>query len=225
MLPRSIQVVPAQLPGRENRLRDRPYTDISILIRDLAEEMGHVSPLPSAFFGHSLGAAVAFELACELRRRGLPAPIHFFASAFRAPHLPTTLPPLATEVEPLFLSAVQQRYGQIPKEILEEPELVDLIVPVLRADLTLIERYTTSATRPLECPITVFAGSRDHTVSDAELNGWCRHTTGACHRETFPGGHFFVKESRDRVVAVIERLLRHYLTPNEGRANPASDEA
>jgi surfactin synthase thioesterase subunit len=224
VLPRSIQVCAAQLPGRENRLRERPFTDIHALVNDLAEEIRRVPPLPFAFFGHSMGAAIAFELAFELRRRGLPTPVHLFASAFRAPHLPATLPPLATEVEPRFLAGVQERYGQIPQEILNEPELVQLIVPVLRADLALIETYTGAATA-VTCPITVLAGSNDHTVSEQELRAWCRHTTEDCQIEVIPGGHFFVKDSREQVVAVVERRLRPYLTPKAGRANPASGDA
>jgi medium-chain acyl-[acyl-carrier-protein] hydrolase len=178
------------------------------LVHELADSISAYVEKPYALFGHSMGAAVAFELACELRRRGHREPAHVFASGFRAPHCVSTLPPISTLPDAPFLAEVQQRYGPIAAEVLSAPDLLDLIFRVLRADLTLIERYRAADQPPLECAVTVLGGTDDRSVSVAELQAWARHTTGAFDLTWISGGHFFVRDSRQDVLEVVQQRLQ-----------------
>lgn len=207
VLPHGIQVCPIQLPGRENRLREPAPTELASLVRDLAAAIAPALDLPFAIFGHSMGAAIAFELARHLRHRGAARPDHLLLAAFRAPHLPPSLPPLAALPRPVFLDAVQGRYGRFADEILNEPALLDLVIPILRADLAMIETYQCAGELPLDCPITVFGGANDRSVTMAELEEWRCHTVAAFEVVTVPGGHLFLKDARDELLGEIVRRL------------------
>lgn len=207
ILPREIQVCPIQLPGRENRLREPPPTGLPALVRDLADAIGPHLDLPLAVFGHSMGAAIGFELARELRRRGVATPVRLLMSGFRAPHRRPAVPPLAALPDARFLETVQQRYGRFADELLREPALLDLILPVLRADLAMIETYCCTEEAPLDCPISVFGGESDPTVTGDELAAWNRHTGAGFDHCTLPGGHFFPIESRDELLGALEHRL------------------
>src|SRR5258708_4217985 len=141
ILPREIQVCPIQLPGRENRLRERPATDLTVLVRQLADAVAPYLDLPFAIFGHSMGTALGFELARELRRRGLATPRHLVMSGGRAPHLRPTLPPLAALADPMFMEAVQERYGRFADEGPPGAGLLARIVPIPRAEAGLTGAY------------------------------------------------------------------------------------
>jgi surfactin synthase thioesterase subunit len=228
-LPREIQVCPIQQPGRENRLRERPHTGLPALVRDLVDAVVPYLDLPFALFGHSMGAAIGFELARELRRQSRSTPLHLLMSGFRAPHRRPTSAPLAALPNPMFLEAVQQRYGRIADEILRESALVDLIMPVLRADLAMIETYCCTEEAPLDCAISVFGGASDPTVTEDELMDWSRHTTVGFDFCTLPGGHFFPQESRDQLLSALDHRLQHatrrdatYLREKSARPNPTS---
>ena len=177
------------------------------LVRELADSIGAYADSPYALFGHSMGAAVAFELARELRRRGHRQPAHLFASGLRAPHCPPAAPSIAALPDAPFLTHVQERYGPIAVEVLDAPDLRSLIIRVLRADLTLIDGYRAADEPPLECAISVLGGTEDPSVSVTELQAWSRHTTAAFDLTWISGGHFFVRDSRrDVIEAVLQRL-------------------
>ena len=128
-LPRGLDWCPIELPGNE---------PLDTLVPAAADALTPWLDGEYAFFGHSLGGLVAFELARELRRRGRPGLRHLLMSGLRAPDRPSRLPPLAALPDSAFLDGVQDRYGRFADEVLREPELLDLIRPVLRADLRMI---------------------------------------------------------------------------------------
>ena len=163
--------------------------------------------LPFAIFGHSMGATIGFELARELRQRHWAAPRRLIMSGGRAPHRPSPLSPLAGLPAGKFLEAVQERYGCFSNEILQLREMLDLLLPILRADLKLFETYQCTLEPPLDCPISVFGGVDDATVTKDELADWELHTTAAFDLCMLPGGHFFPQESRDHVLRALEERL------------------
>jgi surfactin synthase thioesterase subunit len=149
---------------------------------------------PFAIFGHSMGALLAFEWARRLEgERGIQ-PLHVFVSGRRAPDRPHTGPLLAPLPDTEFLQVLADVYHGLPDELLKEKDLMDVMLPVLRADLAVVESYSFAPGHALMSAVTAFAGADDDTVSYDQLLGWARHTTGSFKAGLFPGGHFFSPE-------------------------------
>jgi medium-chain acyl-[acyl-carrier-protein] hydrolase len=166
---------------------------------------------PFAFFGHSLGARVGFELARSLRRQGKRLPAHLFVSASPAPQCSA---PHERQVHMLpkaaFLAELERRNG-IPQEVLAEPELLDLLLPMLRADFTLYETAVYSSEPPLDCPITTFGGEEDHLVSREALAAWREQTVGPFQTAFFAGDHFFLRTAETELLRAIGYALQPYM--------------
>lgn len=205
-LPPTIELCVVQLPGREARMAEPAFTSAQALARALADALGPGDGVPRAFFGHSMGALIAFELARELRRRALPGPMHLFVSGHRAPHLPARGLPLHRLPDAAFAAHVQQ-LGGIPPEALRNPAFMALLMPMLRADLTLTETYAPAPEPPLECPITVFGGVEDAGAGHADLHAWAAHTRGGFAMRFFPGRHFFIQSAAPQLLQAIEHAL------------------
>lgn len=207
VLPPDIEVQAIQLPGREWRLKEDLYTSVFPLVEDLAGVLKDLFDTPFAFFGHSLGALISFELARELRRRGLPLPERLFLSAHRAPHLPKQLPDIHDGPDEAFVEGLRRLEGT-PDELLANEELMELILPALRADFAMAETYACPPEPPLDCPISAFGGLGDEVTDRPKLEPWAEHTTGEFKLRMVPGGHFFVEEARDLILrAVFQDLL------------------
>jgi medium-chain acyl-[acyl-carrier-protein] hydrolase len=197
-----LEIVPVTLPGRESRFSEPPARDLTALVDDIIEQCASWHRTPFALFGHSMGALVGFELARALRRRRLPAPERLFVSAFRAPHLPQRRPPLHA-LPDVALKAALLRLQGTPREVLDQPELMQTVLPTLRRDLELVERYRYRAEPPLTCPVTCLAGVLDERVTGAELDAWRRHTKGAFGLRLFPGAHFYLYRTPVLVLRAI----------------------
>jgi medium-chain acyl-[acyl-carrier-protein] hydrolase len=207
VLPPDIEVQSIQLPGREWRLKEEPYTSVFPLVEELAVVLKGFFDSPFAFFGHSLGALISFELARELRRRGLPAPDHVFLSGHRAPQLPKTEPSIHDAPDDVFYTGLRNLEGT-PEELLANDELMELLLPALRADFAIAETYQHSPEPPLDSPLSVFGGLGDLVTDRPKLEPWAEHTTREFKLRMVPGGHFFVNESRDLILrAVFQDLL------------------
>jgi len=199
-LPRSIAVVPM-----------RPYTpdrpdNMAGLVAALYDSVQSYLDEPFAFFGHSMGAVVAFELARLLRRRNRPAPRMLVASGARAPqfrrgHLP---PPEPTEAE--FVEALRRLQGT-PREVLDNPKLLQLILPALREDAAIYRNYIYGEEPPLDFPIHAYGGAEDPNVSRTHLEAWAQQTTAAFAVHIFPGGHFYLQTHRPEFLAALTRDL------------------
>ncbi|ONI86948.1 hypothetical protein ALI144C_09860 [Actinosynnema sp. ALI-1.44] len=184
-----VELWAVQPPGRGSRLAEQPYTTMRPLVDDFIAETELVEPF--VFFGHSLGALVAYEVACALRDAGRPGPEQLHLSAFRAPHLhnPSTELYHADDV----LTAVEAKYGSIPPELSGNREMLDLMLPVLRADLAIVADYRARPVAPLTCPITALGGSDDEERGEL-LDAWRGYTTGPFETRIFPGDHFYFRE-------------------------------
>lgn len=204
-----IEVCAVQLPGRENRLRESAFNDLKLLRERLAEVLlPALDQTPFAFFGHSFGALVAFELARELRRRGAPLPRLLVAAGRAAPSRGGVARPLSALLDDdEFIDEIARRYGGIPAKLRAERDLLALILPTLRADLKLAEAYEHHPEPPLPLPIQVFGGSNDPGVGEQDLQGWSRETTARFGVQILPGGHFFVQEARQDLLRAIRALI------------------
>jgi medium-chain acyl-[acyl-carrier-protein] hydrolase len=211
LLSPNIELYAVRLPGRESRMREASYLRIEPLVEDMAEVLSSYFDRPFVFFGHSMGALLAFELIRYLRRQNAQQPLHLVASGHRAPQLPDPYPPLYQLPDDEFIRQMDERYSGIPKVILENPELLAMFLPVMRADLTILDTYQYVEEPPLACPISVFGGDNDPSVNDDELSAWRSQTQSAFRLKLFDGDHFYLQGAQSQVVQAITQELSHYL--------------
>jgi len=198
ILPGHVEMLGVRYPGRETLMREPPVNDMHALVGALRDAIEPLLDLPFAFFGHSMGSWVAFELARDLRRAARPKPEMLFVSARRAPDVEDRFTRLGHLDDRALVAGVQERYGGIPEAVLRESELLELLLPALRADLQLLDDYVFSQEEPLGCPIVAFGGDKDSQVSVEDLQAWHCHTSRSFQQHLLRGSHFYLHESDGR---------------------------
>ncbi|GAA4103336.1 thioesterase [Nonomuraea soli] len=191
-------VVPLQLPGRENRIAEPPVFSVE----DIADEIAPATGEPYALYGHSMGARVAFEVVRELRRRGLPLPVRLYVGGAHPPHARVPLAAIVDLPDDAFIEQLIRRAGAMPL-LRTEPEIQELLLPVLRADLGWLRRYRFRPEAPLEVPVVAFTGLGDHELTLADVAGWARHGTAGFRLRVLRGGHLFVRDDAAELAALI----------------------
>ena len=187
-------------------MREAAYTRLEPLIEALTREIFPYLDRPCAFFGHSMGAMISFELARRLRsERGIETD-HLFISGRRAPQLPEQDPEIHSLPEPEFLAEVARLNGT-PKEVLEHAELMEMLIPMLRADFAVCRTYNYVPSAPLKCSITALGGTLDDTTTKEQLEGWCVQTTGRCRVRMLAGDHFFINQQHAAILPIIAHSL------------------
>jgi surfactin synthase thioesterase subunit/glycosyltransferase involved in cell wall biosynthesis len=206
-LPASIGVCPVRLPGRESRLAEVPFRHMEPLVRALAEAILPFIDRPFAFYGHSMGAAIAFELTRLLRKEGRPLPEALFVSGARAPRFRLGHVPPAEPTEEESLRDLDRLEG-IPPEVRRNRDLLRVVLPALQADTALYRGYVYREEPPLDCPIFAYGGAEDPNVRREPLDAWRNETSGAFSLRIFPGGHFFIDTARPAFLAALSKDLR-----------------
>jgi medium-chain acyl-[acyl-carrier-protein] hydrolase len=196
----------AHLPGRAARVSEPAFKRYRPLVNALADAMIPELPPAFAFWGHSMGALISFELARELRRRGQPAPLALFLSGRSAPQVPDPDPPTFNLPEPEFIAELHRLNGT-PKELLNSPELKEFFLPTIRADFELVETYEYEPEPPLTCAICAYGGLQDTNVPVAKLKEWQKQTSGPFKVRMFPGDHFYIHSSADLLHALRRDVL------------------
>jgi medium-chain acyl-[acyl-carrier-protein] hydrolase len=179
---------------------------MSALLPVLGDALSPYLDFPYALFGHSLGGLVVFELARLFRRREEPMPVHLFISGHLPPQIPRSAPQIHDLPEAEFLQELP-RYTGTSNSILENPEVLQLAMPALRADFSLLETYQYSSGHPLPCPISAFGGAQDSTVNPHQLSGWQDETNSYFRLEMFAGDHFFVNTDQRNVTRALSSHL------------------
>lgn len=210
-LPAPIDVCPVHLPGRGVRVKEEAYTRVSDLVRDLTPAILPLLDKPYAFFGHSMGGLISFELARELRRQNAPAPAHIFISGRKAPQTPQLEAFIYNLPESEFVETLLRLNGT-PTDILENKELMGIMIPLLRADFELCETYLYVDEAPLESPITVFGGIQDFEVDLVHLQAWSEQTTGSFVRRLLPGNHFFLQSQATLLLWLLSQALHRIIS-------------
>ncbi|WP_462186003.1 MULTISPECIES: thioesterase II family protein [unclassified Frankia] len=186
----AIEVCPVLLPGRESRIAEPPYRRMEDLIGPLCEGLRPHLDRPYALFGHSMGAAVAYEAARRFTGEGR-APVRLLVSGRRAPHLAARRRPLADVPDDDFIAAVVS-LGGTPDVLLEQPQLIKLLLPTMRADFAVNESYRPGDGPRLTCLVSAFTGDRDPEVEPVEAERWRVTTDGAFRLHVYPGDHFYL---------------------------------
>jgi surfactin synthase thioesterase subunit len=213
-----IEVLAVQYPGRHDRRLEPCVEDIGVLADRIVEALGPwtADGAAPAFFGHSMGATLGFEIAARLERGTGPGVAHLFASGRRAPS--TYRDERVHERDDAgILSELRQLEGT-ELGLLEDPEMRELLMPAIRGDYTAVEAYRHTPGTVLECPVTVLTGDRDPKTGLDEAKAWSEHTSGPFDLKVYSGGHFFLLQH----VPEVLRLLRRTLVPaGRSLAGPA----
>ena len=203
-LPSTIQVIPVDLPGRGRRITEPPFIGYQALLEALAEAMPPLLDTPFAFFGHSMGAIIAFELARYLRREYGREPHALFPAGRRAPHVPDTDPVTYNLPHDKFIEELRRIDGT-PSETFEHAELMELMVPLLRADFQLVQTYEYLDGDPLSCPIFAYGGLQDDEETRERMMKWKEQTISRFKLHMLPGGHFFLRSSQALLLKMLAR--------------------
>ena len=190
-LPSEVNVCLVHVPGRGKRVNERPLTRLNLLVEAIADQICSDLRYPFAFYGHSMGAMISFELARELRRRYGVEPVGLFLSGRPAPQLVRS-GPIAFDLPHDDFIAILRKLNGTPRELLENPEVLELLLPALRADFEIVDTYEYRPEPRLSCPITVYGGLQDRAAPIGDLLRWKELTLAAFRVRWFRGDHFFI---------------------------------
>lgn len=200
-LPPDLDLVAVEYPGRGVRLKEPLCADLGRLVDGVAGAIPPLLDRPFAFFGHSMGATIAFELTRRLRDRGGPLPQRLLLSGRGAPQLLR-----GRGIHHMDEAALLERLdalGGMPAEVRQNRDILEMFLPIVRADLEAIESWRHVEGAPVSAPITVFGGRRDPESSPEAIDGWADHSTVGVRRHLFEGGHFFLNDQH----ALLTRLI------------------
>jgi medium-chain acyl-[acyl-carrier-protein] hydrolase len=201
----SIATIAIEFPGRGSRFLEPLVSKFDPMVKAISEDLLPLLNRPCIFFGHSMGAILAFEVIRYLRRMGKPAPAHLVVSGQVAPHTRKSERALHLLPDNELISALRD-YNGTPEEVLENKEFMPVFLPILRADFAVIENYQYKPESPIDCPITAFGGTEDNHVSSSKLEAWQEQTTGSFKSRLFPGDHFFLRSQEDALLAEINAI-------------------
>jgi medium-chain acyl-[acyl-carrier-protein] hydrolase len=210
-LPQSVEVCPVHLPGRGRRIQEQPFDRLQPLVEAAANALRPFLDRPFAFMGHSMGGLISFELARQLRRESNLFPAQLFISGRRAPQAPNREAPTYNLPDEEFVEAVGRLEGT-PLEVLQQPELMRLMLPLLRADFAVCETYAYTPEPPVDCPISVFGGLQDREVEYRELDAWTAQSTAATRVRMLPGDHFFINSQQAHLLRALSHDLQQLIT-------------
>ncbi|WP_394766523.1 thioesterase II family protein [uncultured Paludibaculum sp.] len=211
-LPAAVEVCGLCLPGRSVRMSEPLVTSLSQLVEGLSEALQDELHKPYALYGHSMGGLVCFELIRQLSAKGASMPRRLFVSGCYAPHIPDSAP-IHMLPDDDFIRELN-RFRTVPEEMSGDRELLDLFLPILRADAAVTETYVYAPAPPLNCPITAYIGAEDPVVGRADMEAWRQHTSRDFQTHVFPGDHFFIESSRAEVLSVLSNDLNRILQAN-----------
>ena len=201
--PDDVEILAACYPGRQERFTDPFPESLEQLADDLADAVAPLGDVPLALFGHSMGAALARETALRLTARHRIAPAHLFVSGARAPHL-LRRPPQRDDASIL---AKIRELGSSSVALLDDPDLLELALPAIRADFHLMARYLPVGTVPLDCPLTAYTATHDPDCEIPAARAWSAWTNSRFALRVFPGNHFYLEPlERDLVTDICRRL-------------------
>lgn len=208
-LPDEVDWCPVELPGRGRRMTEPLCRDIHSLVEDIYDQIKDRLDLPFAFYGYSLGSLLSYELSRFMRAKG-QEPVALFVAASSAPHLPRRDENLTHLSDGEFVERLR-KFNGTPEEVLQNEELLQLFLPILRADFSVVYDYSFQPSPPLSCPIVAFGGTDDPDVPEESLSAWNKHTKASFQYHIYPGDHFFMNAFKESMLTVISQELEKWL--------------
>jgi medium-chain acyl-[acyl-carrier-protein] hydrolase len=218
-LPAEVEVLAVQLPGRENRLREPCMREMEDIVQCLDDEIGSYLEPPFVLFGHSLGTLIAYQLLQRLERSGRSTAELFVASGGPAPHT-CSAPDAPRRLTQNQILADLQRISGSHSELLNDPEVLALLLPMLQADFEIYANYRYREAPPLRCPIIALRGAADAYITHGSQAEWKQHTNGQFSFHTLPGRHLFMVDSSMALLALLNAYLAPILTRIARRGLP-----
>jgi myxalamid-type polyketide synthase MxaE and MxaD len=203
-LPPDIEVCPIQLPGRENRLSEQPFTQFAPLVETLAQILIPHLDKPFAFYSHSMGNLIGFEVAHLLRQQYGCSPIHLLVGGFFAPQSVAYANRL---LDKSFLEERILKFMEIPREVQEDQQFMEHFMSICKLDYQLLQSYIYSNKEPLDCPISAWGGEQDSLVSQDDISAWHQHTKNTFKLHMIPGKHLFLTTNRKLLLETISQEL------------------
>lgn len=201
----SIEPISIQLPRRSSHLENPLLTRMEPVISYLCEAILNYCDKPYYFFGHSLGALIAFELAHALQKNNKPLPYCLFTSGKTPPHL--QIQKLTYHLSDKDFIDLVKEYNGIPTEIINDNSLMALFLPILRADFELLETYVYQDRSPLLCDLIALGGIDDPIVKPNIIKEWQKYTSGTFNYHLLPGDHFFIKSEQKNVLKIVTQEI------------------
>lgn len=205
----NIEMIAIQLPGRENRFTEPLCNNLQNIVAILSKDFAIYKDKPFFMFGHSLGALISFELVKAIHQLYSLIPCHMIISATKAPHLPFRMKYLS-QLEDHKLKEELNIYDGIDERILNDTELLDLFLPIIKSDFSIYEKYKFLESKPISCDILALSGEQDQTVTQEEILAWSEYTSGKFEHISFPGKHFYIKDHQKKVLDIINQIGGKY---------------
>jgi medium-chain acyl-[acyl-carrier-protein] hydrolase len=202
--PEKVDLCLVHLPGRGKRMSEPAFTQTVSLVNAIVDRIVQEINVPYALYGHSMGATISFEVIRELSSRRCARPRHLFVSGHRAPQWPRTEPVTFHLPHDEFVAELKRLNGT-PKEVLDNPELMELFIGLLRADFQMVETYQYHPKERLSCPITVYGGCDDKYVPQESCHAWQEHTSAPCKVTMVQGDHFFIRDPKPDFMAAFQQ--------------------
>jgi surfactin synthase thioesterase subunit len=203
-LPTGVELCAIQLPGRERRILEPALREMPALLDALEPQLAPLLDKPFVFFGYSMGTRIALALAQRWQARGAPLPLGMVMAAANAPHRHR---PSRGELDDAGFIQLLRSYEGTPAMVFEHRELLEMVLPTLRADFAIADTVTPAL--PVACPLSAWAGEEDPYVPAGDLEHWRELTTGEFRTRVFPGRHFFLRTAREPLLAALrEELVR-----------------
>ncbi|MGE5401203.1 MAG: thioesterase II family protein [Ignavibacteriales bacterium] len=200
--PGNIEVCPLELPGRGRRIAEPLINNMELLVEEIAGHLVSHLDKPFCFFGHSMGALISYELTRYLKKIHKVSPVHLFASAHPAPGVLKKEPVMHTLPDKEFIVKLEKMNG-MPGEVLNNRELMEIMLPILRSDFRVCETYSPKENFLTDCPITVFGGLNDSSINQKDLIAWKNYTSSTNKLHMLPGDHFFLYQQEKYIISTI----------------------
>jgi surfactin synthase thioesterase subunit len=204
-VPEGVEIIAVQPPGRGVRFIEPPFDSMHALVESLFSALTPILTEPYVVFGHSLGSWVSYELLKKIQKNNLTLPVHFFASGARAPHIEKKKENIHALPDEQFKERLKKLNGT-PQSIIENHELMDFLMPVLRADFKIANDYC-AAFDEVGCSVTVIGGNNDTEISIEELHAWKTLFTEPTEIEIVEGDHFFVDNNVQQTLSIVNSKL------------------
>lgn len=209
-LPENVELIAMHPPARGMRITEPPIKNMDELVTSLLPEFKALTDKPYILLGHSLGSRVAFEVVKSVAKKQWSMPSLLVASGSRAPHIPMDRPLTQHLSDEDFVNTLRELNGT-PKEILDNQALMDIFLPMLRADFTMSENYLADESIVLPCNIKVLGGRQDRDVSEVQLKAWQKFSRSHVPVTLFDGDHFFIENCREKVLLELRITLEKLL--------------